>query len=158
VAIIHAQRCDASGNTQIWGLLGVQKEAAFASRRVIVVVEELVDEAVIRSDPNRTVIPGMIVDAVVVEPHGAHPSYAQGYYDRDNSFYLEWDRISQDPAATGHWIEEWVHGVADRRGYLAKLLAREPGIWKRLEPGQAMAQPVNYGVYGEDVSPVSPAR
>ena len=77
VTIVHAQRADASGNTQIWGLLGVQKEAAFASQRVIVVVEELVDESVIRSDPNRTSIPGTIVDAVVVEPWGAHPSYAQ---------------------------------------------------------------------------------
>src|SRR3989442_14306096 len=68
VSIVHAQRADAAGNTQIWGLVGVQKEAAFASRRVIVVVEELVEETVIRSDPNRTGIPGMIVDAVVVEP------------------------------------------------------------------------------------------
>src|SRR5206468_10163215 len=79
VTIVHAQRADAAGNTQMWGLVGVQKEAAFASERVIVVVEELVEEAVIRSDPNRTVIPGMIVSAVVVEPWGAHPSYAQGY-------------------------------------------------------------------------------
>ncbi len=88
VTVIHAQRADASGNTQIWGLVGVQKEAAFASARVIVVVEELVEEAVIRSDPNRTAVPAMIVDAVVVEPWGAHPSYAQGYYDRDNDFYV----------------------------------------------------------------------
>ena len=69
----------------------MQKEAAFASRRVIVVVEELVDESVIRADPNRTIIPGLAVDAVVVEPWGAHPSYAQGYYDRDNDFYVGWE-------------------------------------------------------------------
>ncbi|HET9553102.1 MAG TPA: CoA-transferase, partial [Anaeromyxobacteraceae bacterium] len=74
VTIIHAQRADAAGNTQIWGLVGVQKEAAFASQRVIVVVEELVDTAVIRADPNRTLIPGVIVSGVVVEPWGAHPS------------------------------------------------------------------------------------
>src|SRR5213083_1804899 len=80
VTIVHAQRADRAGNTQMWGLVGVQKEAAFASQRVIVVVEELVDEQVIRSDPNRTVIPSIIVSAVVVEPWGAHPSYAQGYY------------------------------------------------------------------------------
>src|SRR5256885_13728245 len=79
--------------SQIWGLVGVQKEAAFASARVIVVVEQIVDETVIRSDPNRTAIPGMIVDAVVVDPWCAHPSYAQGYYDRDNDFYLSWDAI-----------------------------------------------------------------
>jgi glutaconate CoA-transferase subunit A len=147
VAILHAQRADTSGNTQIWGLLGVQKEVAFASGRVIVVVEEIVDEAVIRSDPNRTVIPNLVVDAVVHEPHGAHPSYAQGYYDRDNQFYLEWDRLSRDEAETRAWLEEWVYGVADWRGYLNKLEAREPGIWQRLAPGEAPSQPVNYGVY-----------
>src|SRR5881628_2103379 len=109
VSIIHAQRADAQGNTQIWGLLGVQKEAAFASGHVIVVVEELVDEAVIRADPNRTVIPAMIVDAVVVEPWGAHPSYVQGAYDRDNRFYLDWDPISRDEDKTQAWLRDWVY-------------------------------------------------
>ena len=89
-AIIHAQRADENGNAQIWGLIGVQKEAAFASRNTIVVAEEIVDESVIRSDPNRTLIPGLVVDAVVREPFGCHPSYAQGYYDRDNDFYIRW--------------------------------------------------------------------
>lgn len=148
VAILHAQRADATGNTQMWGLLGVQKEVAFAAERVIVVVEEVVDESVIRSDPNRTVIPGLLVDAVVLEPYGAHPSYAQGYYDRDNKFYLDWDRISRDEATTLAWLDEWVHGVEDRRGYLAKMEAQEPDIWQRLAPGEAPSQPVNYGVYG----------
>jgi len=90
VAILHAQRADAEGNTHLWGLVGVQKEVAFAAHKVIVVVEELVSNEVIRSDPNRTLIPGLVVDAVVVEPFGAHPSYVQGRYDRDNAFYLEW--------------------------------------------------------------------
>ncbi len=94
VTIVHAQRASAGGDTQVWGLLGCQKEAAFAAERVIVVVEELVDEAVIRADPNRTIIPGLIVDAVVVEPWGAHPSYVQGAYDRDNRFYRDWDAIT----------------------------------------------------------------
>ncbi|HSJ59082.1 MAG TPA: CoA-transferase [Anaerolineae bacterium] len=147
VAIIHAQRADAEGNTQIWGLLGVQKEVAFAARRVVVVVEEIVDEAVVRSDPNRTVIPGLMVDALVHEPRGAHPSYAQGYYDRDNDFYLAWDRVSRDEAGTLAWLDEWVYGVPDRAAYLAKLEAVEPGIWDRLAPGEALSQPVNYGVY-----------
>ena len=147
VAIIHAQRADASGNTQMWGLLGVQKEVAFAARRVIVVVEEIVDEDTIRSDPNRTVIPGLIVDAVVHQPYGAHPSYAQGYYDRDNQFYLEWDQISREEATTLAWLDEWVSGVDDWTGYLAKLEKREPEIWKRLAPGEAWSQPVNYGTY-----------
>ncbi|TMK96959.1 MAG: CoA transferase subunit A, partial [Actinobacteria bacterium] len=99
VAIVHAQRADAAGDTQIWGLLGCQKEAAFAADRVIVVCEELVDETTIRRDPNRTVIPGLIVDAVVVEPRACHPSYAQGYYDRDNRFYREWDVIAREPGS-----------------------------------------------------------
>ncbi len=121
MTIVHAQRASAAGDTQVWGLLGCQKEAAFAADRVIVVVEELVDEAVIRADPNRTIIPGLIVDAVVVEPWGAHPSYAQGYYDRDNRFYLDWDPISRDEAATQAWLREWVHGVDGRAAYLEKL-------------------------------------
>lgn len=148
VAVLHAQRADASGNTQIWGLLGVQKEVAFAAERVIVIVEEVVAETVIRSDPNRTVIPGLLVDAVVHEPYGAHPSYAQGYYDRDNQFYLEWDRISRDEVATCAWLDEWVYDIQDRATYLAKLEAQRPDIWQRLAPGEALSQPVNYGIYG----------
>jgi len=144
VAIVHAQRADRAGNTQLWGLLGVQKEAAFAARHVIVVVEEIVDEAVIRADPNRTIIPGLVVDAVVHEPYGAHPSYAQGYYDRDNEFYLRWDKISRDEAATRAWLDEWVYGVRNRAEYVEKM---GPETWERLAPGEAMAEPVNYGEY-----------
>ena len=120
VTIVHAQRADDEGNTQIWGLLGVQKEAAFASKRVIVVVEELVDQSVIRADPNRTIIPAVIVDAVVVEPWGAHPSFAQGYYDRDNAFYVGWEAISRDPEALAPYLDEFVYGVADRTEYVEK--------------------------------------
>ena len=115
VAIVHAQRADASGDAQIWGLLGCQKEVAFAADKVIVVVEEVVDEAVIRRDPNRTVIPGVVVDAVVEEPFACHPSFAQGYYDRDNRFYLEWDRIAKDPETLDAWFDEWVYGLAESR-------------------------------------------
>ena len=144
VAFVHAQRADASGNAQIWGLLGMQKEVAFAARHVVVVVEEIVDEAVIRHDPNRTVIPGLIVDAVVEEPYGAHPSYVQGYYDRDNSFYLQWEAISRDQAATEAWLQEWVYGVPDRAAYLEKLGAE---TIKGLAPGEMWSEPVNYGRY-----------
>ncbi|HIC88990.1 MAG TPA: CoA transferase subunit A [Anaerolineae bacterium] len=145
VTVVHAQRADVQGNTQIWGLLGVQKEAAFAAKHVVVVVEEIVGEDVIRSDPNRTVIPGLIVDAVVHEPYAAHPSYVQGYYDRDNQFYLEWDRISRDEAAVQQWLDEWVYGVRDRAEYVEKMGNQ---VWKRLQPGEAHAKPVNYGAYG----------
>lgn len=141
VSIIHAQRADQFGNTQVWGLLGVQKEAAFASSRVIVVVEELVDERIIRADPNRTLIPGMIVDAVVVEPWGCHPSYAQGYYDRDNDFYVGWEDISRDPAALAAYLDEYVYGVEDRAGYLAK----QPKLKQRLTAKDMMCEGVNYG-------------
>src|SRR5512136_1573809 len=114
VAIVHVQRVDADGNAQIWGIIGEQKEAAFAARRVILTAEEIVDESVIRSDPNRTLIPGMVVDAVCHVPYCSHPSYTQGYYDRDNAFYLEWDKISADPEAVKQWLEKWVYGVQDR--------------------------------------------
>jgi glutaconate CoA-transferase subunit A len=144
VAIIHAQRADSEGNTHLWGLLGVQKEVSFASRHVIVVVEEIVENKVIRSDPNRTVIPGLLVNAVVHEPYGTHPSYVQGYYDRDNTFYLQWDKISRDEATTQKWLEEWVYGVQDRAEYVKKL---GPETWERLAPGVAIAEPVNYGQY-----------
>jgi glutaconate CoA-transferase subunit A len=140
VTVIHAQRADAEGNTQIWGLLGVQKEAAFASQRVIVVVEELVDESVIRADPNRTLIPGLIVDAVVVEPWGAHPSYAQGYYDRDNEFYIGWEKTSRDPNALQGYLDDFVYGVADRAEYVAKC-----GSLERLRAAERMSAGVNYG-------------
>lgn len=143
VTIVHAQRADENGNTQIWGLLGVQKEAAFAARRVIVTVEELVSESVIRSDPNRTVIPGLIVNAVVVEPFGAHPSYAQGYYDRDNPFYVEWDAISREAASLEQYLSEWVYGVNGRAEYVSKMKDR----LDKLKPGEAWAPPVNYGEY-----------
>lgn len=147
VAIIHAQRADESGNTQLWGLLGVQKEAAFAARRVIVVAEEIVSEQVIRSDPNRTVIPNLAVDAVVHQPYGAYPSYVQGYYDRDNRFYLAWDELSREATPTQAWLDEWVYGVPSWEAYLEKLQAAEPDIWQRLAPGRAYSEPVNYGTY-----------
>ena len=121
VAIVHVQRASASGDGQIWGIPGCQKEAAFAADRVIVTCEEVVPEEVIRGDPNRTMIPAEIVDAVVEVPGGCHPSYAQGHYDRDNVFYFEWDELSRDPERLDDWIDEWVFGVDDHAGYLAKL-------------------------------------
>jgi glutaconate CoA-transferase subunit A len=144
VTIVHAQRASAAGDTQVCGLLGCQKEAAFAADRLIVVVEELVDEAVIRADPNRTIIPGLIVDAVVVEPFGAHPSYVQGAYDRDNRFYLDWDPISRDEAATQAWLREWVFDLDGRTAYVEKLGAERVAS---LKPGPALSGTVDYGDY-----------
>jgi glutaconate CoA-transferase subunit A len=145
VTIVHAQRADAGGDTQAWGLLGCQKEAAFAADRVIVVVEELVDEAVIRADPNRTLIPGLIVDAVVVEPFGAHPSYVQGAYDRDNAFYRDWDAITREESTIQAWLAEWVHGVPDRAAYLEKLGSERVASLR--PPAAAPSGSVDYGTY-----------
>jgi glutaconate CoA-transferase subunit A len=141
VAIVHVQRADAEGNAQIWGLLGVQKEAAFASRRVVVVAEEIVDGRVIRADPNRTIIPGFIVDAVVHEPFGCHPSYAQGFYDRDNGFYVAWRDVSKNRASFEAYLEEWVYGVEDRTEYASRMAARRG----ELAAGNRECAPVNYG-------------
>ena len=144
VAIVHVQRCDADGNAHIWGIIGEQKEAAFAAESVLLTTEEIVDKSVIRSDPNRTLIPGFIVDAVCHVPHCAHPSYTQGYYDRDNAFYLEWDKISADPAAVKAYLDEWVYGVKDREEYWQKLGAE---VHERLQVAPRLSEVVNYGQY-----------
>jgi glutaconate CoA-transferase subunit A len=144
VAILHAQRADASGNTQVWGLTGVQKEAAFAAKNVIVVVEEIVDEETIRADPNRTMIPGVIVDAVVEEPYGAHPSFVQGYYDRDNDFYVAWEDIGRTEEGMKAYLDEWVYGVEGRREYVEKLGS---SVRERLTPEPFRSPAVNYGLY-----------
>lgn len=144
VAIIHVQRCDEDGNAQIWGIVGEQKEVAFASGHVIVTAEEIVDQEIIRSDPNRTIIPGLVVDAVCHVPHCAHPSYTQGYYDRDNKFYLEWDKISESPESVQAWLQEWVYGLKDHQEYWEKLGAE---THERLKVAPRLAAPVNYGEY-----------
>jgi len=141
VAVIHVQRADRAGNAQVWGLLGVQKEAAFASSKVIVVAEEIVDEVVIRADPNRTLLPGFIVSAVVHEPWGCHPSFAQGFYDRDNDFYVAWREISQVAAKLDAWLDEWVYGVANRAEYVRRMGEKIA----RLKAHQQLSAPVNYG-------------
>ncbi len=144
VAIVHVQRADANGNAHLWGIIGEQKEAAFAAKKVILTAEEIVDESVIRSDPNRTMIPGIVVSAVCHVPFACHPSYAQGYYDRDNEFYLAWDKISESAEATKQYLDEWVYGVKDRNAYWEKLGEE---THKRLEVPQQMSESINYGKY-----------
>ena len=102
VGIIHAQRADRRGNVQLWGISGVQKEAVLASARSIVTVEEIVDE--LEPVPGAIILPGWVVTAVAAAPGGAHPSYAHGYYDRDNGFYRRWDAISRDREAFRRWM------------------------------------------------------
>ncbi|MFC1996509.1 CoA transferase subunit A [Chloroflexota bacterium] len=144
VAIVHVQRADTSGNAHIWGIIGEQKEAAFAAARVILTAEEIVSEDQIRSDPNRTLIPGFVVDAVCHVPYCAHPSYTQGYYDRDNAFYMEWDKISKSPETIKSWLDEWVYGVEDRSEYWQKLGTETQ---TRLQVQSKPSTPVEYGQY-----------
>ncbi len=144
VAIVHVQRADSEGNAHIWGILGEQREAAFAAKRVILTAEEIVDADVIRSDPNRTLIPSLVVSAVCHVSWCAHPSYTQGYYDRDNELYLRWEEISKNEASMQAYLDEWVYGVKDREEYLAKL---GEDTRERLKPGLRLSAPVNYGSY-----------
>ena len=121
LAVVHAQRADDAGNTHLWGSLGVVPEAVLASRQVLVVVEEVVSSEVIRSDPNRTLVPGFKVAAVVEEPWGAHPSSLQGYYGHDDGFFIDYAKSTREPEGARAWFEEWVFGPTSRRAYLRKL-------------------------------------
>ncbi len=144
VAIVHVQRADVNGNAHLWGIIGEQKEAAFAAKGVILTAEEIVDESIIRSDPNRTMIPANIVDAVCHVPYSCHPSYAQGYYDRDNEFYLAWDKVSSSQESVKAWLDEWVFGVNDHAEYWKKLGSEKH---RKLEIEPRLSAPINYGEY-----------
>jgi glutaconate CoA-transferase, subunit A len=121
VGIVHAQQADRAGNVQLWGITGVQKEAVLASRRSLVTVEEIVEE--LEPRPGAVVLPGWVIDAVALAPFGAHPSYAHGYYDRDNDFYVAWDEISRDREGFREWMERHVLSTADIGEYLASVAA-----------------------------------
>ena len=121
VAILHVQRADAFGNAQLWGNLGVAVEAAYAAGRVIVTCEELVDTEVVRSDPNRTLVPGILVDAVVPEPLGAHPSPVQGYWKRDDEEFVQYHERSRTREGFLEWLGERVLLACDRAAYRAGL-------------------------------------
>jgi glutaconate CoA-transferase subunit A len=121
VAIIHVQRADALGNAHLWGNFGIAIEAAYAAKRTIVTCEEVVVEDVIRSDPNRTVIPGFLTTAVVEEPGGALPSSVQGYWRRDFEPFLSYHRQSRTVEGFDQWLHEWVLGIPDRQAYLRHM-------------------------------------
>ena len=120
VTIIHAQQADRVGNVAMWGITGVQREAALAARTTIVTVEEVVDELSAQG-PNHVVLPSWTIDSVVEVPGGAHPSYAMGYSTRDNAFYTGWDAISRDRGDFARWIEEFVLGTTDHASYLEAI-------------------------------------
>ena len=121
VTIVHVQRADHEGNAHCWGNFGVMIEGVRAAKRVILVAEEIVEPEVIASDPNRTVIPGFLVNAVVECAYGAHPSPVQGYYKRDDAFFRQYHEQTKMKADSDAWLERWVRGVADRRGYMNQL-------------------------------------
>ena len=121
VTIAHVQRADGQGNAHCWGNFGVLIEGVRAAKRVIVVAEEIVAPAVIASDPNRTVIPGFLVSAVVECPHGAHPSPVQGYYKRDDAFFRQYHEQTKSKADSDAWLDRWVNGLADRAAYVDQL-------------------------------------
>ena len=121
VTIVHVQRADREGNAHCWGNFGVMTEGVRAAKRVIVVAEEIVEPEIIASDPNRTVIPGFLVNAVVDCPYGAHPSPVQGYYKRDDAFFRQYHEQSKTKADSDAWLDRWVYSTPDRRAYINQL-------------------------------------
>ena len=125
VTIIHTQRADRAGNVQIWGLVGIQKEAVLSARAAIVTVEEIVDE--LDERPGAVVLPSWVVDAVCEVPGGAHPSFAMGYSERDNAFYRAWDEISRDRETFTEWVDRHIRSTQDFAEYRA-LISRSEAV------------------------------
>lgn len=143
VTIVNVQRADADGNAHCWGNFGVMLEGVRAAKKVIVVAEEIVAPEVIASDPNRTVIPGFLVSAVVHEPFGAHPSPVQGYYSRDNDFFRAYHGETKTAHDYAQWRAKWVDGVKDRADYLG-LLGSSGADSLRVKK-HAYSAPADYG-------------
>jgi glutaconate CoA-transferase subunit A len=140
VAVLHVQRADANGRAHAWGPLGISEEAGLAARRVILTCEELVEDEVTLSDPNRILLPETKVAAVVEEPGGGHPSPVQGYWRRDHEFYREYGRRSRTAEGFQDWLKEWVLGLPDRQAYMARLDADSVRI-----KSHRLSAPVDYG-------------
>lgn len=142
VAILNVQRADSSGGCHAWGNLGVSEEAALAASQVIIICEELVDRSVIKSDPNRVLVPPHRVSAVVCEPGGAHPSPVQGYYRRDHDFYHEYHAQTKTVESYAAWRARWIDGLDGRASYLEQLGRPR---WSSLAVREKrLAAPVNY--------------
>lgn len=143
VAIVHAQRADTHGNAVMWGSLGITPDAARAARAVIVTAEEIVTPEQLRRDPNRVVIPGLLVAAVCEARWGAHPSPAQGYYRRDHEAYVSYHKATKSAEGYAAWKREWVDGVRDLGGYVAKL--GNERVHALIPAEHRFAEPVDYG-------------
>jgi glutaconate CoA-transferase, subunit A len=140
VAIVHLQRADRDGNAHCWGNFGVMIEAVRAAKRVVVVAEEIVEGDVIASDPNRTVIPGFLVDAVVECRYGAHPSPVQGYYKRDDAFFRQYHEQTRAESDSDAWLQRWIYAAKDRPAYMNQLGAcrvEELGVKRHAYAAQA---------------------
>ncbi|MBI3732361.1 MAG: CoA transferase subunit A [Chloroflexi bacterium] len=146
VAIVHTQRADDQGGAHCWGNLGISEDAALAARQVIVIAEEIVPSSVIRSDPNRVLLPAFKVCAVVHEPGGAHPSPVQGHYGRDHAMYHDYHQASRTAEGFARWQSEWIDSVSGRQAYLSRLGA---GRWADLSRPATrtprLAAAVDYG-------------
>ncbi len=143
VAIVHVQRCDARGHAQLWGNLGVTREAMLASRHVIVTTEQVVAAEVISSDPNRTLVPGFRVSAVCHVPWGAYPSGVPGFYNRHHEAFLRYRDLSQRPEGFAAWADEWIHPLPDHAAYLHKLGEAVLNDLRAKRP--ALSAPADYG-------------
>ena len=143
VTIVHVQRADPHGNAAMWGSLGITADAARASRAVIVTAEEIVAPEQIRRDPNRVVVPGLVVAAVCEARWGAHPSPVQGYYRRDHEAYADYHHRTKTEEGYATWRAEWVDGVKDLGGYLARLGNERVASLIPME--HHFAEPVDYG-------------
>jgi glutaconate CoA-transferase subunit A len=139
VAVVHVQRADAMGRAHAWGPLGITEEAGLASQHIVVSCEELVDESVTLSDPNRILFPESKVVAVVHEPGGAHPSPVQGYFKRDHTFYRDYATESRTADGFAEWLDRWVLGVPDRATYLKVV-----DVDGLLVKGSALSAPANF--------------
>jgi glutaconate CoA-transferase, subunit A len=143
VAIVHVQRCDAKGTTHLWGSLGLTRQACLASKQVIITAEEIVEPAVIRSDPNRVLLPAFKVSAVCHVPWGAHPAPVPGYYNRDHQAFLDYQQASRTQEAFTLWLEQTVTGVADREAYCQAVGSARLDALRLTR--HAMAAQVDYG-------------
>lgn len=144
LTILHVQRCDRHGNAHLWGNLGVSLEAARAAEAVLLTCEELVDEEVITSDPNRTLVPGFLVRAVAAVPCGSHPSPTQGYVNRDDRFYDEYHAETRTRDGFLAWLDRMVLGARDHRAYLDRL--GESRVAALRPRSERLAAAVNYGL------------
>lgn len=143
VAIVHVQRADPHGNAIMWGSLGITSDAVRASRAVIVTAEEIVPPEQIRRDPNRVVIPGIVVAAVCEARWGAHPSPVQGYYRRDHEAYADYHRVTKTREGFERWRADWVEGAADLDAYVRRLGNERVAALIPLE--HHLPEPVDYG-------------